>query len=78
MDNIVNLKELRENMAKYSKRVEKGDSFIVMKRSKPLFRISPVDEEEGWETVIDFTKYQKGGMPADQVIKALEELEAGA
>ena len=75
MTKIVNLKELRENMATYADRVEKGDSFVVMKRSKPLFRISPVDEEEDWETVIDFTKYRKGGMPAKEVIKALEELD---
>ncbi|NQV12533.1 type II toxin-antitoxin system prevent-host-death family antitoxin [Candidatus Uhrbacteria bacterium] len=73
MNNLVNLKELRENMAKYAKRVEKGDSFIIMKRSKPLFRISPVDEGD-WETVVDFTKYKKGGMPAKDVMKALEEL----
>lgn len=75
MKNFVNLKELRENMTKYAKRVEKGDSFIVMKRSKPLFRISPVDDEEGWETVIDFAKYRKGGMPVDEVIRILEALD---
>lgn len=74
MRNVVNLKELRENMTKYTERVAKGDSFVVMRRSKPIFRISPVDEE-GWETVIDFTEYRKGGMPADVVIKALEEMD---
>ena len=74
MDNIVNLKELRENMSKYTKRVEKGDSFVVMKRSKPLFRISPVDED-GWETIVDFTRAQKGGMSVKDVIKALDSTE---
>ena len=63
-------------MTKYADQVQKGASFIVMKRSKPLFRISPIDEDDGWETVTDFTKYKKGGMPAEDVIKALEELEA--
>lgn len=71
MDNIVNLKELRENMAKYAKRVEQGDSFIVMKRSKPLFRISPVNEE-GWETVIDFTQFKKGGISAVELLARLK------
>lgn len=75
MRNLVNLKELREHMDTYAKRVEKGDSFIVMRRSKPLFRISPVDDEDGWETVIDFTKFRKGGIPVDEVIKALETLD---
>lgn len=71
MKKLINLKEFREHVSKYEARVQKGDSFVVMRRSKPLFRISPV-EEEGWETVIDFTKFRKGGMPVDVVIKALE------
>lgn len=74
MNNIVNLKELRENMTKYAKRVEKGDSYIVMKRSKPLFRISPIDDEEGWETVIDFTKYRKGGISADELLSRFKAM----
>lgn len=74
MNTTINLKEFRENVSKYEARIKKGDSFIVMRRSKPLFRISPV-EEEGWETVIDFTQFRKGGMPVDEVIKALEALD---
>lgn len=74
MNNLVNLKELRENVAKYANRVAKGDSFIVMKRSKPLFKISPIDED-GWETIIDFTKFKKGGMPVDEVIRALKAID---
>ncbi len=73
MDAMINLKDLRENVASYAKRVEKGDSFIVMKRSKPLFRVSPVDED-GWETVIDFTKFRKGGFPASELLKMLASL----
>ncbi len=74
MDHIVSLKELRENMPKYESRVARGASFLVMKRSKPIFRISPVDDEVGWETVIDFTKIKKGGVPAEEVMKALKDL----
>jgi len=74
MNNLVNLKELRENVTKYANRVAKGDSFIVMKRSKPLFKISPIDED-GWETIIDFTKFRKGGMPVYEVIKALKAID---
>ena len=75
MDNIINVKELRTNMGKYEKRVAKGDSFVVMKRSKPIFRLSPINED-GWETVIDFAAYKKGGMPAEEVIKILEDMDA--
>jgi len=58
MENIINLKSLRENMQKYAQKIEKGRSFIVFKRSKPLFRISPVDESL-WEEIIDFTRIKK-------------------
>lgn len=73
MNNIVGLKELRENLGKYEKKIKAGQSFIVMKRSKPIFTIGPVDTE-AWETVIDFTKFRKGGIPASELIKMLEGL----
>jgi len=68
----VGLKELRENMEKYASLVKKGKSFIVVKRSKPLFKISSIDEDDGlWETVIDFTKLRKGGIPAEELLSRL-------
>ncbi len=73
MKHLINLKEFRENISTYEKRVNKGDSFIVTRRSKPLFRISPV-EEAGWETIIDFTKFRKGGIPATELLKRLQSL----
>ena len=71
MNQIVGLKELRENVGLYAKRVSGGDSFIVVKRSKPLFKISPVDEDDQWETIIDFTKIKKGGVPLDDLLARL-------
>ena len=69
---IVGLKELRENMEKYASLIKKGKSFIVVKRSKPLFKISSIDEDDGlWETVIDFTKLRKGGIPAEELFDRL-------
>jgi antitoxin (DNA-binding transcriptional repressor) of toxin-antitoxin stability system len=69
---IVGLKELRENMGKYASLIKKGKSFIVVKRSRPLFRISSVDEDDGlWETVIDFTKFRKSGIPAEELLSRL-------
>lgn len=69
---ILGLKELRENMQKYASRVEKGESFIVVKKSKPLFKISSIDEDEGlWETVVDFTKIRKGGISAEELLAKL-------
>ncbi|MBI2062553.1 MAG: hypothetical protein HYT64_02605 [Candidatus Yanofskybacteria bacterium] len=70
---ILGLKELRENMQKYASRVQKGESFVVVKKSKPLFKISSLDEDEGeWETVVDFTKIRKGGISADELLARLK------
>ncbi len=71
MENIVALKELRQNMEKYATKVAKGNSFVVLKRSKPLFKISPVTEDENWEEVIDFTKIKKGGVDINDVLSRL-------
>ena len=72
MKNIVGLKELREHMETYVKAVQKGESLVVVRRSEPLFKIVPVDDDSSlWETVVDFTKIKKGGVPIDDVITAL-------
>ena len=70
MENIINLKNLRENMQEYAQEVKRGRSFIVFKKSKPLFRISPVDESP-WEEVIDFTKIKKGGVDLKKLLKRI-------
>ena len=78
-NNIVGLKELRGNIEAYISEVKKGKSFIVVRRSKPVLKISSPDEDESmWETVIDFTKIRKGGVPAEEVLKALRKLNAAS
>lgn len=73
--NIVGLKELRENMETYIKRVNEGESITVFRRSTPLFRLSPVDTEEiGWETVVDFTKINENGVPAKDVLATIKKM----
>ncbi len=72
MTKIIGLKELRENTETYLTQVKKGNSFLVLRRSEPIFKISPVDEaEELWEKVIDFTKIKKGGVSLDQILARL-------
>ena len=36
---------------------------------------SSVDDDAGWKTVIDFTKIRPGGIPADELIKALKKIK---
>ncbi len=72
---IVGLKELRENMETYIKRVSKGESITVFRRSTPLFRLSPVDSEEiGWETIVDFTKETGRGVPVEELLASIKKM----
>ncbi len=75
---IIGLKDLRENMETYITRVRKGESLTIVRRSEPIFRITPVDADDdtGWETVIDFTKIRKGGVPAEEVLAAIRNILA--
>ncbi|MDP3881158.1 MAG: hypothetical protein Q8Q32_03210 [bacterium] len=72
----VGLRDLRENTEKYIKKINKGESFTVFRRNKPVFEIKPLneDDDENWETVIDFTEISKNGVPAEKVYQALKEL----
>lgn len=71
----VGLKELRENMETYIKRVRKGESITVFRRSTPLFRITPIDAEEaGWETVVDFTKETGRGVPVEELLASMKKM----
>ena len=72
MDNLIGLKELRENVDTYVSEVQKGKSFIVVRRSRPLFKLSPPDEDsELWERIIDFTKIKKGGIAIKNLLSRL-------
>lgn len=70
---IVGLRELRENIETYISRVEKGDSFVVVRKSKPVFKISPLDDDSSglWEPVINFTKIKKGGVAIADLLSRL-------
>ena len=69
---IVGLKELRENVDEYISKINRGESFIVVRRSKPVFKISPADGDDGaWEEVVDFTKIKKGGVPLAALLSRL-------
>lgn len=71
MKNLIALKELRLNMEKYADQVKAGASFIVLKQSKPLFKIVPITDDEQWEEVIDFTKLRKGGIDIKELLARL-------
>jgi prevent-host-death family protein len=78
-ENIIGLKELRENMGKIIERVQDGEEFTVLKRSKPAFRVSPLSEGEGdsddWETVADFTEIDKNGVSGREILQKIQKID---
>ncbi|MEK7560372.1 MAG: hypothetical protein AAB539_00235 [Patescibacteria group bacterium] len=75
MDTPIGLKELRKNVAAYAVRAQNGESFTIMRRSQPIFRLLPPDDaDELWETVVDFTKFYKNGIPARQLLRKLSTI----
>lgn len=78
MPKDISIKQLRENLSDVADRAEKGESFRVIRRSKPSFMIMNLDMddgEEGWETVVDFTDGGKRkGVSAKEVLKELKKL----
>ncbi len=81
----IGLREFRENTAKYVAQVKKGKTFTVYRHSKPVFAVVPAKEIEydldelnrrdgpGWVD-FDLTKIKKGGVPAEELLAALERL----
>jgi hypothetical protein len=70
---IVALKDLRQHAQSYINNVANVESFVVVKRSRPAFRMEPIEEQ--WEPVVDFSGLPGGGMDIDEVITRLEKLD---
>ena len=45
MESIIGLKELRQNVDKYAKKIQAGEEIIVVRRSKPLFKLTSTEKE---------------------------------
>lgn len=74
---IIGLKDLRENMSSYISGVEKGRTYTVVRRSRPIFKVCPVDawgDEGTWETIVDFRKIRPRGVSIDDAIASLKRL----
>lgn len=70
MENIIGLKEFRMNIEKYARVAQRGTSVVVARRSKPIFRVSQV-EDDNWEEIIDFTRINKGGVDINDLLSRL-------
>ena len=72
MAETIELGELKEHVGRYAARAQRGESFVVSDRSRPIFKITPVNaHEEDWEEVIDFRKIKKGGVKLSDLLARL-------
>lgn len=56
---IIGLKELSQNAGKIADRVAKGETFIVVKRSKPVFNITPPTPATSTDRIQETTDWTK-------------------
>jgi len=70
---MIGLRDLRENTDTYIDRVSEGESFVVFRRLKPVFKITPPEDEQ-WEELIDFTKLKKGGIEIKDLLSHLRKI----
>lgn len=75
LKNTVGLKELRQNMEAYITRVERGESITVLRRSAPIFTLTPVDDEQAqWDVVADFTTIHPEGVSGKEILARLKRI----
>ena len=64
---LVGLREFRANLTAYTKRIQKGNTkIIVLNKNKPVLEIRPIDEDE-----FILEKY------ADDIAEAREQVKRG-
>lgn len=72
----ISVKELREKFPFVRSELQKGESFLVIYKSKPLAELKPIGNGNGKFFIEDddenFTEWQKAG--AEDTIKALEAI----
>ena len=51
--------------------LSKGQSFTVVKRSKPIFQLNPINDEGRWHTIVDLTEVDNNGVDADELLSVL-------
>ena len=53
---IIGVKQLYKDFKKITQRSLKGQSFLVVRNSKPIFRIEPIKKSEGKKYALDDAK----------------------
>jgi len=71
---VIAIKNLRSSLSSIADEVEfRGKSFQVFRRSKPSFKIVPIEAEVSeWETVVDFTTENGKGISIEKALDVLK------
>lgn len=73
---IIGLKDLREHVEEYIEKIRSGREFTVVRKSEPIFKLTPVDTwgDEGiWEIVADFRELGEKGVSAQKILQSLRK-----
>lgn len=49
MSRIISMQDIRQSLATIADRAQAGETFIVIRNSKPVFRITPPEDRSGSE-----------------------------
>lgn len=77
MNKNISIKNFRTNLAEIADEIEDGNTYVIIRRSKPSFKVVPItsDNDEEWETVVDFTDGGKSnGAKIEDVLAILKKL----
>ena len=69
----IGFRELRLESDAIVEGVKSGRSYIVSRKSSPVFKIVPLDEEV-WETIIDFRQIDPSGVDIADVLTSMDKL----
>lgn len=71
----ISLKQLREDFPRVIEEIGKGAHFTVIKRSKPVFEITPIKRTVNWS--MDFAEEPEypDGIPAEALLARMQAAE---
>ena len=73
---FIGVKEFRQNMADYAKKARANKTrYVVMKRDKPLFAITPFEEEESYDSLYEDVMKAKADAAAGKVYTQEEVMQ---
>ena len=71
----IGVRELRRDASRWLARVRTGEEFVITDRGRPVARLGPVPELEGWDALVANGRLLRGsGRPVDAILDELDHL----